>query len=68
VALPSPLMQKYVPGVTTPVQLTPHVSASVPLDALGVTLLLVEFYQQQGRIEEAVGLLEEVEELTRTRR
>jgi tetratricopeptide (TPR) repeat protein len=61
--LPTPLMQKYLPGVEVPVQITPHVRASVPLDGLAVALLLVEFYQEQGRLEDAIGLLEEVTDL-----
>jgi tetratricopeptide (TPR) repeat protein len=61
--VPTPLMQKYIPGVEVPVQITPHVGARVPLDELAVALLLVEFYQEQGRTEDAIGLLEEVAEL-----
>lgn len=60
--LPTPLMQKYLAGVRVPVQVTPHVRAVVAPDSLAVALLLVELYQQQGRLEDAVGLLEEVEE------
>jgi len=61
--LPTPLMQKYLPGVEVPVQITPSVRASVALDELAVALLLVEFYQEQGRVDDAVGLLEEVADL-----
>ena len=61
--LPTPLMQKYLPGVEVPVQITPSVRASVALDELAVSLLLVEFYQEQGRVDDAVGLLEEVADL-----
>lgn len=61
--LPTPLMQKYLPGVEVPVQVTPSVRASVALDELAVALLLVEFYQEQGRTDDAVGLLEEVADL-----
>ena len=61
---PTPLMQKYLGGVLLPVRVTPSVEAHVPADALAATLLLVELYQEQGRVEEAVGLLEELEELS----
>ena len=61
--LPTPLMQKYLAGVEAPVQVTPQVRVTLPLDSLAVALLLVELYQQQGRTEDAVGLLEEVEEI-----
>lgn len=60
--LPTPLMQKYVGGVSVPVQVTPRVRVELPLDSLAVALLLVELYQQEGRGEEAIGLLEEVAE------
>ncbi|HEX7176830.1 MAG TPA: DUF4236 domain-containing protein [Pyrinomonadaceae bacterium] len=61
--LPTPLMRKYLPGVEAPVQITPSVRASVALDELAVALLLVEFYQEQGRVDDATGLLEEVADL-----
>lgn len=60
---PTPLMRKYLGGALLPVRVTPSVEAHVPADALAATLLLVELYQEQGRIEDAVGLLEELEEL-----
>ncbi|HEX5706226.1 MAG TPA: DUF4236 domain-containing protein [Pyrinomonadaceae bacterium] len=61
--IPTPLAQKYLGDVRMPVRVTPGVTAHVPLDGLAATLLLVELYQAQGRLTEAVGLLEEVEEL-----
>jgi len=60
---PTALALKYLPDAQLRLTITPHVRATVPLDALGATLGLVELYQTQGRIEEAIGLLEEVEEL-----
>ena len=62
---PTPLMQKYLGDVRVPVRVTPSVEASVPADALAATLLLVELYQEQGRVDEAIGLLEELEELAK---
>lgn len=61
---PTPLMQRYSGGALLPVRVTPSVEAEVPADALAAALLLVELYQEQGRIDEAVGLLEELEELS----
>ena len=60
---PTPLMQKYLGDARVAVRITPSVEASVPADALAATLLLVELYQEQGRLDEAIGLLEELEEL-----
>ena len=62
---PTPLMQKYLGDARVPVRVTPSVEASVPADALAATLLLVELYQEQGRVDEAIGLLEELEELAK---
>ncbi len=60
---PTPLMQKYLGDARIPIRVTPRVEAFVPADALAATLLLVELYQEQGRVDEAIGLLEELEEL-----
>lgn len=61
---PSPLMEKYMPGLELQIDVTPHVSVSVPVNGLATTLLLVELYQSKGRAAEAIGLLEELEELS----
>lgn len=63
VEFPTPLMQKYLGEARLPIRITPSVEASVPADALAATLLLVELYQEQGRADEAAGLLEELEAL-----
>ncbi len=61
---PTPLMEKYLATASINVAITPNVRATVPVGGLAVTLLLVELYQAQRRVREAIGLLEEVEELT----
>lgn len=61
---PSPLMEKYLPGLEIQIDVTPHVSVSVSVNGLAATLLLVELYQSKGRAAEAIGLLEELEELS----
>ena len=61
---PSPLMEKYMPGLEIQIDVTPHLSVSVPVNGLATTLLLVELYQSKGRAAEAIGLLEELEELS----
>jgi tetratricopeptide (TPR) repeat protein len=61
---PTPLMQRYLdPQQVMPVDITPYVTANVPVDGLLATLLLVELYQAQGRVDEAIGLLEEIDDL-----
>jgi tetratricopeptide (TPR) repeat protein len=61
---PTPLMEKYLGSPwQVEIDITPGVAAAVPVTGLAATLLLVEIYQAQGRLAEAIGLLEEVEEL-----
>jgi tetratricopeptide (TPR) repeat protein len=61
---PTELTTKYLSASHVNVRVTPHVSAAAPVGALAAALLLVELYQEQGRAEEAAGLLEELEELS----
>lgn len=60
---PTPLMEKYPHEGAFKVSITPSVVATVPLDGLGAALLLAELYQKQNRLQEAIGVLEEVEEI-----
>jgi tetratricopeptide (TPR) repeat protein len=60
---PTPLMRKYLHEAALRVCITPSVVATVALDGLGAALLLAELYQKQDRLEEAIGVLEEVEEI-----
>jgi tetratricopeptide (TPR) repeat protein len=60
---PTELMQKYLPEAHLDIDITPNITASVPMDGLAATLLLVELYQTQRRVREAIALLEEIEEL-----
>lgn len=65
IQFPTPMMQKYMrENILVELDITPSVSVNVPTGALLVTLLLVELYQKQGKIEEAVGLLKQVEEFS----
>lgn len=59
ITLPDTLMQKYVPG-TLEMQLpiTERITVSVRFDSIGATLVLAEIYQELGRREEAIGLLQ----------
>lgn len=61
---PTPLMAKYLAGLEVEINLTPNVSVLVPINGLAATLLLVELYQAQRRVREAIALLGEVVELT----
>lgn len=60
---PTPLMQKYLNGVEIKIEVTPSVTVSAPVDMISVSLLLVELYQDQENFDEAVGLLEELDDL-----
>lgn len=60
---PTPLMQKYVTASHIAIGITPNVVATVQLDGLGAALLLAELYQEQHRVDEAIGLLEELDDL-----
>jgi tetratricopeptide (TPR) repeat protein len=60
---PTPLMEKYMNEASLNINITSHVTATVPVGGLAATLLLVELYQRQGRHRNAIGLLEEIEEL-----
>lgn len=60
---PTPLMEKYLTGTTIDIDITPHVSATISNSGLAATLLLVELYQAQRRVREAIALLEEIEEI-----
>jgi tetratricopeptide (TPR) repeat protein len=60
---PTELMQKYLAEMEVEIDITPNVTAILPLNALAATLLLVELYQKQRRVREAIALLEEVEAL-----
>lgn len=61
--IPTSLMQKYLTGAEMDIDITPTINVSVPLEGLAPVLLLTELYQLQGRMDEAIALLEEVEEL-----
>lgn len=60
---PTPLMEKYLASTEIEINVTPRVTVAVPVDGLAATLLLVELYQSNRRIREAIALLEELVEL-----
>ena len=63
VEFPTSLMQKYITTATMKLDITNEVQVTVPIDGLGAALLLAELYQQQERLSEAIGILEELDDL-----
>ncbi|MEM7342915.1 MAG: DUF4236 domain-containing protein [Chloroflexota bacterium] len=61
---PTELMQKYLTNAQVEIDITPNVMVTVPMDGLAATLLLVELYQRERRVREAIALLEEIAEMT----
>lgn len=60
---PTPLMEKYLASTEVEINVTPRVTVALPVDGLAAALLLVELYQSNRRIREAIALLEELVEL-----
>ncbi|MDM8528221.1 DUF4236 domain-containing protein [Anaerolineales bacterium HSG24] len=63
---PSPLMEKYLSNVQMEVLIIPNLAAYIPIEGLAAALMLVELYQEQKRLDEAIGLLEDIEQLAGT--
>jgi len=63
---PDKCMAKFLPAGRSQLQLevkiTELISAGVPFDATGAALLLAEAYQQSGRLDEAIGLIQQLHE------
>ena len=62
-ALPDALMEKYVPGGGLTVAVTENVSVDVPFGSMAAALTLAEVYQRNGRLDEAIGLLQQLVEV-----
>lgn len=60
--LPTPLIQKYLADSNLRIHITPNVEADVSIDGMGATLLLTEVYQARNKLDEAMDLLEAVQE------
>ncbi|WP_161569303.1 DUF4236 domain-containing protein [Candidatus Oscillochloris fontis] len=63
VEFPTPMMQKYITSAMMKIDITNEIQVTVPIDGLGAALLLAELYQQQGRLAEAIGILEELDDM-----
>lgn len=62
-ALPDPLMQKHrLDGtfivIIIPLSITPLVQVEIEMGTIGAALLLAELYQEHGRLDLGIGLLE----------
>jgi tetratricopeptide (TPR) repeat protein len=64
--IPDRLQQKYLPAgfvsLALEVSITEVVAGDAPFDSVGATLMLAELYQKEGRLEEAVGLIQQLHE------
>jgi tetratricopeptide (TPR) repeat protein len=60
VELPDELMTKYLAGGGIAVAVTERVKVAVEWSSLAAALTLVECYQEQGRTEEAIGVLQQL--------
>lgn len=60
----SPMIEKYMPGASVEMYITPNVQADVPVNGMGAAILLAELYQMRGREAEATGLMESLFALT----
>ncbi len=58
--LPDDLLLKYAPELAFEVSITPEVTALIPAGSMAAALALIECYQDVGRHEEAVGLLQQL--------
>jgi tetratricopeptide (TPR) repeat protein len=62
-SFPTPLVEKYLPEMALQVNITPRVKAQVAVGALAATLLLAEVYQARNRLDEAMDMLEGVQDV-----
>jgi tetratricopeptide (TPR) repeat protein len=67
IELPDQLMKKYLPAGQAAIQfrvgLTPRVMADVEFNSVGAALLLAELYQGLGRLQDAIGVIQQLYEL-----
>ncbi len=67
---PDKYLAKFLPpgrsSLEIGVKITELISARVPFDTTGATLLLAEAYQQSGRLEDAIGLIQQLHEANPT--
>ena len=59
-SLPDELMEKYVPGGGIELPVTESLSVEVLFGSLAAALVLAEVYQRNGRLDDAIGLLQQL--------
>lgn len=69
-AVPDRLQMKYLPpgmvSLSLQGRITEHITAEVPFDSVGATLLLAEHYQEADRLDEAIGLVQQLHDANST--
>ncbi|HEV8401983.1 MAG TPA: tetratricopeptide repeat protein [Candidatus Limnocylindrales bacterium] len=64
--IPDRLQQKYLPAGFVDLQLgvniTDMISGKAPFDSVGAALMLAELYQEAGRVEDAIGIVQQLHE------
>lgn len=64
--LPDRLQAHYLPerifSITLAVRITESITAQPPISELAAALMLAEVYQEQGRLEEAIGVVHQIHE------
>jgi tetratricopeptide (TPR) repeat protein len=58
--MPDRWQSKYLPAVAINAKITEQIVAEVPFDAVGAALVLAELYQLDGRLDEAIGLVQQL--------
>lgn len=58
--LPDRWQLKYLPAVGISAKITEQITGEVPFDAVGAALVLAELYQLDGRLDEAIGLVQQL--------
>lgn len=63
--LPDPLFLKYLPigraQLALSAAITPQITVDIPPNSFGAALVLAELYQEAGRLEDAIGLLQQLQ-------
>ncbi len=62
--MPDHLEAKYLPPVRMAAGITENVVVEVPFGPIGAALLLAEVYQLDGRLDEAIGLVQQLDTVT----
>jgi tetratricopeptide (TPR) repeat protein len=63
--LPDALMLKYASGGEIEIGVTPSINVTVELGTVAAALTLAEVYQRDGRLDEAIGILQQLVDLER---